>query len=189
MSEKKPKWSPIKEILFTYLAVNKILYWLNTILSMDQGNLSSAVGVVMARIFAQDMPIIISIVAFYFLEKLIRLKKSKYSKILEHVTFYVVGYVVIIGVSVVYAAIASLFLGPVQVDSWTALITYSIIGYLVVIAVLHIKEYFKGKAKPEYAPPAPSTDDKLAMLKILFDNGVLTQEEFGRKKEMLGESA
>ena len=99
--------------------------------------------------------------------------------------FYAIGFVALMGIMFIYGWIMSWFFGPIQIDSWGGLIGGYILGYLVIAVVLNIKYYFKSKVKPEYALTAQSTDDKLAMLKILLDDGVLTQEEFDGKKEML----
>jgi len=190
MSVKKGKWSPIKEILFSYLAISKILYWLNTITAMNQSGLDGVFDTVFIRLVEQDIPIILSVIVFFFLDKLIVWKKSKYGKLLENVVFYVVGYIALMGVVFIYSLILHLLFGPVQVDSWGQFIGYLTLAYLVVAAVLNIKLYFKTKAAPEYALPAKSADDKVTMLKILLDDGVLTQEEFDQKKAKLcaGES-
>jgi len=50
MSAKKASWSPVKEILFTYLAINKIMYWFATITAINQSDLGN-VGEVMVMRF------------------------------------------------------------------------------------------------------------------------------------------
>ena len=185
MDAKKRNWSSIKEMLFTYLAITKIMYWLNTITAMEQGDLGSAGEAVLMRLMNQDIILIVSVIFFYFLDKRVQLKKSKYSKVLEYIVFYVIGFVALMGIMFIYSWIMSWFFGPIQIDSWGGLIGGYVLGYLVIVVVLNIKYYFKIKTKPEYVPPVQSNDDKLAMLKVLLDGGVLTQEEFDSKKEML----
>ena len=176
------KWAPIKEMLFTYLAVSKILYWLDTASYMNQHDLGNVWQAVLLRFVNRDFMIIVSVVAFYFLDKYVVFKKSKSSKILEHIVYYIIGYVAIAAVTFIYIRILMLF-APVTVDSWVEFIGYGTLGYLVVIVVLELKQYFKGKQKPKHTPPPDSpppdnANDKSSMLKLLHDDGTLTKEEY-----------
>ena len=182
MSVKTGRWSPIKEMLFTYLAITKILYWLNTITAINQSDLEGVGEAVLMRLLYQDVILIVSVIFFYFLDKRIQLKRSKYSKVLEYVVFYVIGFVALMGFLLIYNRIV---FGPLQVDSWAGFMSSYILGYLAIMVVLNIKQYFKAKAKPVYAPPPQSTDETLSMLKILLNDNILTQEEFDQKKEKL----
>ena len=182
MRMKKRNWSAIKEMLFTYLAITKIIYWMNTITAIDQGGLGSVGDAVLMRLLYQDAILIVSVVFFYFLDQRIQLKQSKYSKVLEYIVFYAIGFVVLMGILLIYNWIV---FGPIPIDAVGAFIGNYVLGYLAIIIVLNIKQYFKAKGKPKTAQPAQSTDDKLVMLKTLLDDGVLTQEEFDRKKEKL----
>ena len=186
MSAKKAKWSPIKEMLFTYLAITKILYYFNTVTAMEHRGLGNILETLLMRL-NQDALIIIGVVLFFYLDKFIQLKKSKYSKVLENIVFYAVGFVALMGVTLIYIGIMVLIFGSdyIQIDSWGAFIGYAVAGYIVVAVVLNLKYYFKEKAKPDYVPAIQSTGDKLAMLEILRDDGILTQAEFDSKREML----
>jgi len=175
----KKSWPPIKEMLFTYLAVTKILYWLNAISAIEQSGLSGVGDAVLTRLLHQDAIIIAGVVFFHFLENSLPKKMSKYNKVLEQIVFYAIGFVALIGIVLIYNLIV---FGPIQIESWGAFIGGSALGYLVIMAVLNLKIYFKAKIKPEYGPPAQHADDKLSMLKTLLDDGVLTQEEFDRMK-------
>ena len=178
----KKSWSPIKEMLFTYLAISKIIYWINTVSAMNQSDIGGLGEAVLTRLLYQDVILIVSVIFFYFLDKRIQLRRSKYSKVLEHVVFYVIGFVALLGFLLVYNRIV---FGPLQVDSWATLIGSYVLFYLAIIVALNIKLYFKAKAKPECVPPVQSTDDQRTMLKVLLDDGVLTQEEFDHKEKLL----
>jgi len=186
MSAKKAKWSSAKEILFTYLAITKILYYFNTITAIEHRSLGNIAETVLMRL-NQDAIIIVGVILFFYLDKFIQLKKSKYSKILENIVFYVIGFAALMGVTFIYIGIMALIFGSeyIQIDSWGAFIGYGVTGYIVVAVVLNLKYYFKEKEKPKYDPPIHSAEDKLIMLEILHDSGILTQEEFENKKEML----
>ena len=95
--EVKKSWSPIKEMLFTYLAITKVMYWMNTIMVLEQRGLSSVSQAVMNRLLNQDAILIVSVIAFYYLDKKIQLKQSKYSKVLEHIIFYTIGFAALMG--------------------------------------------------------------------------------------------
>ena len=183
--DKKKNWPPLKELLFSYLAITKILYYFNTVMTMENRGLWSAVETVLRRL-NQDAIIIIGVILFYYLDKFIKLKKSKYSTVLEYAIFYAVGYIMLMGVALAYVGIMTLIFGTeyVQIDSWGMFMGYSIVSYGVVAIALNVKQYFKGKAKPKDMP-VHSTNDKLVMLEELHNAGVLTQEELASKKEML----
>jgi len=191
MTEKKGNWSAIKEMVFTYLAINKVLYWMNFIANMEQGAVGGVWQAVIARLLFQDAPLILGVVAFYFLDRAITMKRSKYSKIMENILFYAVGFVILMGIYTVYLWILSLFTTMTftpeafGVESWAAVIVYAFVMYLVASAVLNVKQYFKDRGKADYALPANTTDDKLTMLEVLFADGVLNQEEFEEKKAVV----
>ena len=184
MGAKKWVWSPIKEILFTYLAISKILYWFNTIIAMNQSDLESVGVAVLNRLLYQDILLISGVILFFFLDKHIHRKRSKSRKILEHILFYGVGYVALMAVTLIYFLVMRLVFGPFEID-WGSLFGYTFVAYIVVAIVLNIKDYFKAKSSSGYASDAQSTDDKLAMLKALHNDGILTQDEFNQKKEKL----
>lgn len=194
MGVKKGKWAAVKEILFTYLALSKIMYWMETVTVMNPVNLADAAQGVMMRFLGRDLMLIIGVTAFFFLDKVIALKKSKYSSILEHVIFYAVGYVVLMSITFVYMLglnlvfLAQEFSLGVFAREFTGFLPSSVPIYIVVVIALNVKLYFKAKGKQTLAQaalPNQSTEDKLTMLKALLDDGVLTQEEFDSKKEKL----
>ena len=188
------KWAPVKEILFTYLAINKIMYWYGTIISMNQSELGNVSQAILIRFLEQDLLLIIAVVAFYFLNVLIESKKAKPgSTIGEYVIFYSIGYVVLLGIGFIYFCIMLFLISPVEGLTFTEF-TRQFIGvipgftlsYLVIAAVLEVKLYFKKKgAESSKDTTANSTEDKLAMLKALLDDGILTTEEFENKKQIL----
>jgi len=143
---KNKKWSPVKEILFSYLAINKIMYWFNTITAMNQSDLEGIGEAILMRFLSQDLLIILSVVIFFFLDKLIHFKKSKYSNVLEHVIFYAAGYVILAIIAFVYILVVGLFF-PIHIYSWSALVGYGTAGYIVVVIVFNIKYYLKSKEK------------------------------------------
>ena len=165
---KKGKWSPVKEILFTYLAVNKIMYWFNTVAAMDQADFGNVSQAVIMRLINQDLLLIIGVVAFYILNKQIELQKSKYSGVLEYIIFYAAGYVILMGIVFAYNLAMNLIFLPESfhfggfVREFISFLPSVTIGYIVVAFALEVKMYFKAKEKKASADamPAQSTEDK-----------------------------
>jgi len=180
----KVKWPPFKEILFTYLTITKILYWTNTITAINQSDVGSMAEDVWMRLLNQDIMLIVGVIFFFYLDKRISLKKSKYSNVVEYAIFYGVGYIVLFGIVATYLWILSWFL-TVEIYSVGELIAYSTMGYIIVAVSLEIKQFFKKKATSKYVTPIQNTDDKLAMLTTLLQDDILTQKEFDDKKEKL----
>ena len=153
IKSKKRSWSKFKEILFTYLAINKIMYWFNTITALNQSDIEGVGQAVFMRVLNQDLIVILAVGAFFFFNELLESKKSKYGQLREYIIFYVFGYVGLLGIVFCYFLILNLFF-PIQDFSFvgyvrefiTALPSLSI-GYLVVAIVLEIKLYFKKKGK------------------------------------------
>jgi len=94
-----------------------------------------------------------------------------------------IDYVLYMGTLALYFQVM-LFFGLFQGFSWRVFLIYSSIIYLVIIAVIENKKHLKKKELVAYTHVL-SADEKLAMLKTLFDNSVLTQEEYDHKKESL----
>lgn len=142
------------EILFTYLAISKIIYWMNTITTMRPSSLPD-VGVVFLHFLDQNLLLIIGVVAFYFLNRLIESKKSKSdSKIWEFVVFYAIGFVVLMAISFLYFFVMLFFISPIEGLSVGVFVRQFIgatpditLSYFIIIVILEIKLYFKKKGK------------------------------------------
>ncbi|MCL2415200.1 MAG: SHOCT domain-containing protein [Defluviitaleaceae bacterium] len=197
MKIKKEKWKPAMEILFTYLAISKIIYWYNNVTAMGQGDILGAIQGFMIRFVYNDLVIIIGVVFFYFLYKLLVFKKSRertvLKSIIEGIIFYAVGFVVIAVVSIVYSVMLAGIEGVLSEFNWSEFnwnglwvsAGNAVPAYIVVCVVLVIKEYSKKKGKEiaECETDAQINDKKISMLESLLKDGVLTQEEFDDKKE------
>jgi len=185
----KTKGTAFKEMLFTYLAISKFFYWMNTISALnlsDAGNVGQAV---LERFLNQDFLIIAGVVVFFWLERTITLRKSKYSKVWENMLFYGIGFVILTGMIVGYTALLNLIFVRTLVlpsDGGTFLMTTFVI-YAMMMSVLNFKDYLKRKEKAIYANKLSvrSAGDRLTMLQALLDDGVLTQDEFDCKEKMV----
>ena len=185
------KWSPIKEIVFTYLAINKIMYWFNTITAMNQSELSNVGHAIFMRVLNHDLMMIVGVVAFFWLNSLIELKKTKYSKVWEYVLFYVIGYFVLVAIVIVYNWVLIMIFSPQDlyitelIRGFISFMPNFTIGYIVVAVALEVKIYFKNKGKESPAAAEYSAQDKLAVLESLLEENILTQEVFEQTKEKL----
>jgi hypothetical protein len=187
----KRKLFPIKEMLFTFLAINKILYWVETITEINPDGLGDVVEVVLMRLLNRDLILILGVVGFFLLDRLVESKKSKHSNILENVIFYAIGYVGLMVIVFIYNVVINLIFEAQDFSlgefarAFLDFLPSGTLGYLAVVVVMEIKQGFKSKEKKLSAPAAPNTDDKLAMLKVLLDHNILTQNEFDQKSAKL----
>jgi len=185
MSVKKEKQSAILGMLFTYLAISKVIYYYNiTANALFQGGFQDMAAVVLERLITQDILIILVILLTLYTEKFVALRILKYNKTVHQAIVHIIDYLLYIGVLTIYFLTMNFAFGffP-NIFSLENFIYFSVL-YLVIVAVVEIKKYFKKKEKTEYTP-ALSANEKLAMLKTLHNNNVLTREEYDSKKKGL----
>ena len=186
MKKSERRWSTFLDMLFIYLAVSKILYWFNTFYMLFQEDLATAIEAFLLRLLNQDFMIIVGVVLFFKLEAMVEKRKSKENALLATILLYVIGYILLMGTSIAYTFILSLFTGEsMNFSELFYFIRLSIIWYLMIIVVLSIKDFLKNREKKlaEIDPEKYSKEEKLSMLEVLLRDGVLTQEEFDIKKE------
>ena len=179
---KKIAWGPLKEMLFTYLAVSQVFYWFNIASTMRQDGLENLLGLTLERFLFQDMLIITGIIVFFYLEKIISSFKSRVNKITEHVLFYVAGYLVLGTITLTYLELLR-WIFQLQREAFSQILIIFTLLYLSVIIMFNIKEYFQSKKAFKQSPEGLS--DKIFLLETLLDDGILTQEEFDNKKRKL----
>jgi len=182
------------EMLFTYLAISKILYWYNNITAMGQGDILGTIEGFLLRFVYTDLGLILGVVFFYFFDKLIALGKPReqtiFKNIIDNMLFYVVGYVALMAISTAYSAGLAVIEGTIDRFSWSGLLSFvgsTIPAYIVVCVVLSIKEYSKRKGKEiaECETAAQSKERKLTMLESLLSDGILSREEYEAKKGLV----
>ena len=146
-------WPRVKDVLFTYLAINKILYWMNTINALEQADFGSVSNAILSRFLNQDLLLIVIVIAFFYLDDKMERGKLKYRGTFRYVLFYFIGYFIMIGIIVAYNLLTSLIFFRINysiIDFLRALINFlpgMTIGYLATAVVLEIKQYFKAKEK------------------------------------------
>ena len=188
MKEKQGKWATLFDMLFMFLAISKIMYWFNTIFAAAQSGFGSIAEVIVVRLLNQDIMIITGVLIFFGLEKIIDMQKIKLNKTIYNVLFYVIGYILLMATNILYIWIIRFI--TAEPFRWQEIITflqYSLIWYLLIIVILNVKQYLKEKEKKmaENTPVTYSNDEKISMLEALLTDGILSQEEYDRKKEIL----
>jgi len=180
---KKRHWTIAWEILFTYLAISKVLYWFELVAVAGDFTVDIVLSVLLPRFVFRDLPLIAIVFIFYFMDnfllKLHEKQAAKRSKIAKEIALYAVGYVV---VAAVWFAYSWLLIWVGWLDSgerlWGEEFLYMSSAYLLVVAVMVVKQFSAKKKKVV----SKSAEDKVEMLEILLYDGVLTQEEFEIKK-------
>jgi len=185
MSVKKAKKSEIWEMLFAYLTVTKIFYWIDFVtVAVSEGDFRTVGNAVLTRLFDRDILNILGVFLVICIEEFIQRKMSKYKKVWKEIIGHIVIFLLMVGVVFVYFWARALILGIPLNWNWGESFIFSGILYLIGAVVFEVKNFLKKKELTE-CTPVLSADEKLAMLETLCDNGVLTQEEYDRKKEEL----
>ena len=87
---KKRNWSSLKEMLFAYLAISKILYWISIIPAAS--DFAGVAYAMLERLLQRDIVLIIVIVFMYYFEKKVILKQSRWDGFLGQIMLAVGGY-------------------------------------------------------------------------------------------------
>jgi len=180
MNAKKGHQSAVWGMLFSYLVVSKVLYYFDMIATaLVQGGILAMGEAVLSRLLTQDVLIILVILLTFNTENLVTKAISKYSMAVNHIVVHIIDYVIYMVVLAIYFWVM-VSVGVFQGFSWSAFFIHSSSVYVVIVAATEGKKYLKKKELTGYAHVL-SADEKLAMLKTLRDNDVLTQEEYESK--------
>ena len=159
------KWLSIKSVLFTYLALNKVLYWFNTITTLEQTDFRIVADVFISRFLNQDLILILGVIAFSYLNYKIEQKGENQNSVFSYIIFYTVGYIMLICLIFIYFLIVALilhteyfyFIGYIRMFLM-ALPTATVL-YIAACATLEVKEYFKAKEKEKLILSEKSEDN------------------------------
>ena len=174
----------IKELLFAYLAVTKIMYWMNTFAGLDGfGEFGYAF---LDRMIGQDIVIIIILIAMFILDGYFFRGKSD-KDVLANIKLFSMGLIVFLVVVAGYTLLIGLFF-EMTVNSWPQLFIDFTVSYVIIYAFVFIKDMVKKKQAEKYALDTSTDEAKIAMLKSLCNAGVLTQEECDEKCSSIGGS-
>jgi len=176
---KKSGGMGFRELLFTYLAVTKVIYWTNTFGAI--GGIGEFGAVFLNRMISQDIMVIVILVAMHFLEKHI-FSTAAENDFKANAKLYIIGFAMYNALMAAYYLILSLVLDlDAQIGDWLRLMLEMAILYVIISVFLHMKGKLKKKQNEMYVPDADSYKGKIAMLTSLRDTGVLTQAEFDNK--------
>jgi len=147
----KTKTKALMSMLFTYLAVSKILYYLSFITTTDVGNIGEMFMPLWERLISQDFLIIIFVVLSYFIEQKLLQRFAK-RNVLKHVAVHVVGYITLVALYYSYAFILGLFLPVTLGMPFGEMLVNIFIAYLSVAVFLEVKTWFKSKQYEKTKP-------------------------------------
>ena len=177
MQTKKPMSKIVIEILLTYLAVSKVIYWVDVVLHAGLGSWQSMLSNVLNRGLERDFPIIIVVILFFCIEEYI-MKKARGGKAYKIVLTHAICFITLIGMTYLYMFILSLFF-EITFPSLLMLVPNMLVGYGVAAVVLELKDRFKKKQISEHL------NDNLILCDKLREEGILTEEEYLAKKAMI----
>ena len=147
---KKINWLAIKAMLFTYLAISKMVYWINLIFA----DYEEVWHLVLQRFLTQDLLIIVVIVFIHYFEHKFVLKQKKWNSVLADIITAIGGYVIFFVVVLIYALIVE-SLPPTPANVWLIISSDFMINltavYFIIFVALTMKERFKKKEAYAYA--------------------------------------
>ncbi|MCL2227789.1 MAG: hypothetical protein FWB97_09240 [Oscillospiraceae bacterium] len=188
MAKKKNPAFTVKELLFAYLAISKLMYWMENVAAIYQDIFGEVWRMVLNRLLMQDIIIIWILVAMFFLDHYISTHPSVAEGPKKYVLVYGIGYVIYMASIVGYLFVLRLFI-DVQIDSWAEILFSFSIFYAIASVMMYLKERMKKKEAAMYIPAEKINKDSLVLLATLRERGVLTQDEYKSKKEAIGNSA
>lgn len=184
---KNTRTKAFKEMLFTYLAISKAIYWIDLVTGAQIDGADGFVAMVTPlfhRLVERDALLIAFIIVTYLIEQKLLLKFGK-SNIQKHLVVHAAGFAVLMALYYAYVFILSLF-AQVYIPQFIDFTLNMLVVYAVIAVFLEVKTWFKSKQYEK--DNLASKNDKLSALKTLHDSGVLTSEEFESKKALVGET-
>jgi len=149
---KPKKWSGVKEAIIMYLAVSKLLYWINNFAEVIQSDFDGAWQQVLERILTRDLPIILVVACLVVID---RAKGNRYIKL-------AIGFTAFVGITLVYmVALQWIFQNdPIQgLQTFRESLVILVLQYVVIGVVLELKEHFSSKIKEN--PPENDENQEL----------------------------
>ncbi|MCL2364746.1 MAG: hypothetical protein FWC71_08795 [Defluviitaleaceae bacterium] len=184
MKKKSNLGKMFKQIFFTYLLVNKVMYWMDIISSVD--NWSEFGNVFVNRMLGQDIMVIMVLIAMFILEKYLYPETGEEHEFLYNLKLLSIGLVIFILLIVGYNRLMFFILDEsMPIERWPAFIGELVMGYIIIAFVIYVKELMKKKEVETYLPCTNDPTTQLSMLTSLYEAGVLTDEELAAKTEQI----
>ncbi|MCL2189125.1 MAG: hypothetical protein FWC16_09425 [Defluviitaleaceae bacterium] len=176
-----------KELIFAYLAINKVFYWINNINKIQQDEFGTLGWLIFERLLTQDIMTVIILLMMSALDTYIERHPAVKEGTLKHVLVYGIGYVLYIIAIVSYSVlVGAIFDGGVvpALQFAVEMLPFFSMIYIIACIVLSIKEKMKKKEALQYLPDANSPEMRLHMLNELCQCGVISQDEYETKKAL-----
>jgi len=165
------------KMLFAYLAISKIIYWANVIANaLNPGDIRTVGEAILFRFLNQDILVIAGVFIMFYMERAHEFNRLKFSKLVNEIITHIIAYMLFMVACTVY--FVTLFLvGMTEELNLIGNLIFGTLAFVTVVIVFEIKQILKNKNKPEYNAFL-SKSEKLTMLKTMYYNGVLTEEEY-----------
>ena len=186
--EKKKSIFSLKELIVAYLAISKLMYWMNVIenLAGEQDGVTGVLWAFLQRFLVQDLLTIWILVAMFLIEHYISNHPAITKGWARHILVYGIGYVIYVLSIVGYMNLLALVI-YVNISSWAEFILGFSVFYIAACFFLSAKEHVKKKEAVEILQNDADAEKSKAMLSALLTRGILTQAEYLDKIEKLEE--
>jgi len=181
MHKKEKSAFSFKTLIFSYLAISKLMYWINTIATIQQDELGEVWRMVLNRILTQDIMLILVLAALFLLEHYITTHPSITNGLIKGIMVHVIGYIIYLAIITLYV-LALNFFADIQIANWGGFIFDVSIFYILACVVLEIKDHMKKKEAEMYIPVEQVDKNSLSLLSTLYKRDVLTKDEYESKK-------
>lgn len=150
MPKKKKKSAfTFKELLFAYLAISKLMYWVNNISSIGNEGFPAIANMVINRLLGQDIMVIWILIAMFLLEHYIRTHPAVKGGILTTILVYGIGYLIYV-TSIILYTLFMIFVTDTVINDWFMYIVNFSVFYIIACVFLHIKDRLKKKEAEMY---------------------------------------
>ena len=174
----------MKEFIVAYLAISKLMYWMDNFAAIRQDELGEVGRRVLDRLLNQDIMLVLILLAMFLLEYYISKHPALTKSLTKNILMYGIGYVIYITSIVAYVfALSWIFQsqGP-SWDEWREFMLSWSAFYAVACVFLYVKERMKARETKKHILVDKSNEDTQVLLDVLHERGVLTQEEYERKR-------
>ena len=154
---KNKKWATIKNLLITYLATSKMLYWFTTVSEAVESDFYGVAETIVNRILSREVLVIGGVVLAFVLQKffnklavviITKFGQKRYAVHLCYAVIYIIFYVLVFGLVFVYLFVLDEFF-DVQIFSFFEFLPTATIAFFAVAIISHIKNSIKVKKGDE----------------------------------------
>jgi hypothetical protein len=184
---KNPKLTLIIKLVLLYLAISKIMSLLGTVhfTSNEYGDFSLwyTIFPLVNRILWIDIPIIFSVIIFYFVEKYLIHFKNKRKTVINQILSFVINYIIVIGIYMGYMISLSMMFGVSILNEWFTFWLAATITYIPVVIFIKIKLIIKSRKQEKINETAINNADIETLVIKLYEAKILDELEYNEKLE------